>query len=703
MKRLGLIILALLLGSSTVFSQNREESDSLIRLLTANKIQLVEVDGDACRKVEGPARFLHNNTYLICDTAIWNVDKDYIDAFGHVQIIQDNTMLTGDRLHYIIERDLAQFRGTLVELKDDKGNALRTEYLDYNTRDSIAFFYHGASMRDSTGNIIESADGTYESKENLFTFVKNVQMFSDSLFFVSDKMRYRSDLETAYFSENTYGWKNRNFFSSNGGWYNRSNETLYFDKEVYGQTKDYELWCDDLFFDRMSNHAILRGDIQITDTVDNAFIFGNHLDFVDEPRRVTITKEPVFVALVEEEAVIDTVFITADTLGFYSLRMFEIDSLTKSAAQERKELAAVDPVSNIRQQKAAQKAAEDAKEEANARGLGKPGAAIGDAAKSAGAAAGDSIPAAAVDTLQSASPPADSTSLAVKDSSVAGDSLMVKGSLMAGDTLMMRDSLMAGDTLMVMDSLTVKDTVEIIDTTEIYFLEAYHHVMIYKSDNQVKCDSLLYSDLDSMARLFSSPVIWNEVKNQLTADSMQIVMENSEMKKGLMLSNAFLASYDSDNYYNQIKAPEMAGFFKDGEISRFDAMGGASMIIYMADSTSVNYANVKECKIISSLLEGGELKKNYYFESITSNIFPIEEMTSDNMFLKDFKWRGEERPVDRYQLTDVRFRPSQRKYTLESPYYPLFDYTSKYFPGYIDGIMEEIRSREEWIWKSSKR
>lgn len=664
MKRSSLIICLLCLCTFSLFSQSKEGGDSLIRLLTANKIQLIEIDGQACRRVEGPARFLHNDTYLICDTAFWNVDRDYIDAIGNVQIIQQNTLLTGDRLHYIIESDLAQFRGSLVELKDDKGNALRTEYLDYNTKDSIAYFHHGASMRDSTGNIIESIEGKYESKKELFTFIDKVQMFSDSLFFVSDVIRYRTDLETAYFGENTNGWKNKNFFSSNGGWYNKSNETIYLDNQVYGQTEDYEIWCRDFFFDRMANHAILRGDIQVTDTIDGAYIFGNHLDFVDEPRRVTITEEPVFLALVEEETgVTDSVFIVGDTLGFYSMRMFEIDSLTKVAAKERKELAMVDPVSNIRKQKAAKSSAEESKNTGNRAPLGN------------------------LMTPKGGKEGAN------------GDAALQNG--VPKDTLAVSDSLAVADSLAVGDSLSIRDTVPVIDSTEIYFLEAYHNVLIYKQDNQIKCDSLLYCDLDSMARLFKDPVIWNEIKNQLTADSMQIVMKDGEMKKGLMLSNAFLASYDSENYYNQIKAPEMAGFFEDGEISRFDAMGGASMQIYLADSTTISYVNKKECKIISSILKDGELTKNYYFESITSNMLPIEEVKEDERFLKDFKWRGDERPVDRFDLTDVSIRPSQRSAALENSYYPLFDYTSKYFPGYMDRIMEEIRGRETWIWKSS--
>ncbi len=656
MKRAGLILFFLCLFSSIIFSQNKEETDSLVRLLSAKKIQLVEINGQSCRKIEGPARFLHNNTYLICDTAFWHVDQEYVDAIGHVQIIQGNTLLTGDKLHYLIQQDLAQFRGSMVELKDEKGNSLRTEYLDYNTKDSIAYFYNGASMRDSTGNIIESVRGTYESQIDLFTFREEVQMFSDSLFFVSDVIKYRSDLETAYFSDNTMGWKNRNYFNSNGGWYNRSNETLYFDGKVYGQTEDYELWCDDLFFDRVSNHSILRGDIQVTDTVDGAFIFGNYLESFNEPRRVKVTQDPVLVAIVEEDGVSDSVFVAADTLYYYTMRMYEVDSLTKVAAKERKDLAIVDPVANIRKQKAEQQKQEVSSGALHKGALGTPMAGLKDVGNDIGP--------------QQDNPLVDSTAVVT-------------------DTL----------------SVPPTDSVKMVtppDTTQIKFLEAYHNVLIFKRDNQIKCDSLLYSDLDSMARLFKNPVIWNEIKNQLTADSMQIVMKDGEMKKGLMLGNGFLASFDSDNYYHQIKAPEMAGFFTDGEISRFDALGGAQMLVFIKDSTTVAYANMKDCKMISSLLKDGALTKNFYFESIKSNMYPIEEVKPEDMTLKDFKWRGDERPVNRYGVSAVKIRPSQRKYTLESPYYPTFGYTDKYYPGYIEDIMSQIRSREPWIWKSSK-
>ena len=112
-------------------------------LMSSKSAQLVDIQGASYRKVIGPARFLHNNTYLLCDTALWNVDARFIEAWGNVSILQDETVLTSDKLTYYIDQDLAQFRGSLVQLQDKDHNTLRTRNLDYNTKDSVAVFQRG--------------------------------------------------------------------------------------------------------------------------------------------------------------------------------------------------------------------------------------------------------------------------------------------------------------------------------------------------------------------------------------------------------------------------------------------------------------------------------------------------------------------------------------------------------------------------------
>ena len=113
--RLIFIFLALIAGVNVV-AQNTEGQDSLVVLVSSKSAQVVDVDGASYRKVIGPARFLHNDTYLLCDTAYWNVETKVIDAWGNVSILQEETVLTSDKLTYLIDQDLAQFRGSVVQL-----------------------------------------------------------------------------------------------------------------------------------------------------------------------------------------------------------------------------------------------------------------------------------------------------------------------------------------------------------------------------------------------------------------------------------------------------------------------------------------------------------------------------------------------------------------------------------------------------------
>ena len=58
------VVLALLAGLS-VMAQNSEQKDSLVVLLSSQSAQMVDIAGNSYRKVIGPARFLHNDTYLL--------------------------------------------------------------------------------------------------------------------------------------------------------------------------------------------------------------------------------------------------------------------------------------------------------------------------------------------------------------------------------------------------------------------------------------------------------------------------------------------------------------------------------------------------------------------------------------------------------------------------------------------------------------
>ena len=240
---------------AAVSARGQERKDALVTLVSAKSAQLIERGGQSFRKVTGPARFLHNNTYLLCDSALWNVTTNIIDAVGHVQIIQDRTRLSSGSLQYVVDDDLAKFRGGLVQLEDKDKNTLRTRYLDYNTKDSVAIFQNGASMRDKDGQVIESLYGSYDSKASLFVFNDQVNMYMDTTFVKTSRLEYRSDINTAYFGYGTDMWQDDNMLSANDGWYDRDKELFFFRRNVHLLTKDQETWSDTLYYHRKPNNV----------------------------------------------------------------------------------------------------------------------------------------------------------------------------------------------------------------------------------------------------------------------------------------------------------------------------------------------------------------------------------------------------------------------------------------------------------------
>ena len=105
MRKLALVLLAIM-AVLPLSAQQQEEKDSVVWLMSAKSAKMVDVEGGRYRKVIGPARFLHNGTYLLCDTALWNVETKIIDAWGNVSILQDETVLTSEKLTYLIDEDL---------------------------------------------------------------------------------------------------------------------------------------------------------------------------------------------------------------------------------------------------------------------------------------------------------------------------------------------------------------------------------------------------------------------------------------------------------------------------------------------------------------------------------------------------------------------------------------------------------------------
>lgn len=774
--------LILLLVSFGLFAQNTEQKDSLVRLLGCDELQQVEEYGQSYRKALGHARFEHNSTLLICDTALWNVNQNVINAFGNVQIIQNNTVLSSESLDYLIDQNLAQFRGALVQLRDKDGNTLRTTDLDYNTKDSVAVFRNGGALRDKDGQIIESDDGHYYSKLKTFSFTNNVNMYTDSIFVKTDDLDYNTGTNVATFGTGTNAWRDNNMLSSQAGFYERTLEKFTFFRNVHILTENQEAWADTLVYYRVPNNVEMFGHVELLDTTRNVAAVAGYVQYIDSLSFIKLTREPAVIAISEQGEKRDTAYIGADTLILRSIPKCDVDSSEISNSASRLKEINVDPVTEYRRKayEAAKAAAEEARkkreeEDPNAAGAsdrgasavkpggkptGKPagkatGTAIG---KTAGATAGKTgdnsggkaisksgklsgdamigdpvtkgrqgLPAPWDDVIEYAPPrfqlpdtlktSPDTLKTSPDTLKTSPDTVRVPSDSLAAKTLsavtepvsvtepaevtnpqspdsltVPTDSLtVPGDSLHVpTDSLSLAPK----DSTKISFIYGIRNVKVFRNDMQVACDSLAYTDLDSLIRLYENPIVWNEIKRQYSADSITVIVKNRSIDRASLMSNAFIIVQEDTLSYDQIRGTEMMAYFDStGALRRFDSMGGASGVFYIEENGSLATVNKFESKMLTATLKDGNIQDLNYFDAVKTDAYPVVQMKKDEKILKGFDWQPDKRPKGPEDITPYKPRESQRK-VYENVPRAEFAQTDIYFPGHMNSVYKMLARQD---------
>jgi lipopolysaccharide export system protein LptA len=199
-------------------------------------------------------------------------------------------------------------------------------------------------------------------------------------------------------------------------------------------------------------------------------------------------------------------------------------------------------------------------------------------------------------------------------------------------------------------------------------LIAYNHVKIYKSDLQGSCDSLVYVNKDSMLYFYNKPVLWT-TGNQLTADSIRVQLREKTIDRIYFISNAFAASRDTLNNFNQVKGRKMTTYFKNGTIGHVVIEGNGESIYYVLQEkedtlktdtakylvkiTFLTGMNKMICSNMRINFKDGKINNVSSYVKPDASFYPPHELKPENEKLKGFEWREAEKP----EKNDVVKRP----------------------------------------------
>lgn len=177
-------------------------------------------------------------------------------------------------------------------------------------------------------------------------------------------------------------------------------------------------------------------------------------------------------------------------------------------------------------------------------------------------------------------------------------------------------------------------------------IHAYHKVKFFKEDLAGKCDSLVFSDADSLIKMFYDPVIWAS-GNQLTGGYIQIKNYNGKVHWMEMIERSFIITEEDTGKYNQIAGKYTKNFFKDGKLDRISVKGNGKTLYYAREEDDGSYIGVNQatCEDLYIYLDSNEVRKIKFYQEPVSKLSPLDQIAKSELLLTGFSWRIKEKPM----------------------------------------------------------
>ncbi len=177
-------------------------------------------------------------------------------------------------------------------------------------------------------------------------------------------------------------------------------------------------------------------------------------------------------------------------------------------------------------------------------------------------------------------------------------------------------------------------------------IKAYRHVKLFRDDMQGKCDSLVYSDVDSVFRFFGEPVIWSD-ENQITAEFISMFIKNQQADHLEMTNDAFIISREDSVKYNQIIGRSMIGYIKQNQLTQIDVDGNSQTIYYAKDGNRFIGVNKAECANLTIKFKKNKVDYIIYLLNPDLVYYPLNKFPENERYFKNFRWFGEYRPLSK--------------------------------------------------------
>lgn len=190
------------------------------------------------------------------------------------------------------------------------------------------------------------------------------------------------------------------------------------------------------------------------------------------------------------------------------------------------------------------------------------------------------------------------------------------------------------------------DTMEVDSERPRYFI-GYHHVMIFSDSMQGRCDSISYSDVDSVMRMMYDPVLWSR-KSQVTGDTIYLILDSGKAKQMYVPNNAFMISQsgpEKAKLFDQVQGKSLTANFVNNAMDNILVKPDAQAIYFAKDEQGAYIgANEVSSEWMRILFKDEDMDKIIFGRDEKHKMTPMEQADLPAMKLSRYQWHEDKRP-----------------------------------------------------------
>ena len=294
---------------------HRTVPDKRVYLVHADELRYNQYQNGDAQVLTGHVHFRHVGANLYCDSANFFQQTNSFEAFGHVRMVQGDTLsLTSDYAYYDGNEQIAQARYNVV-LKHRK-TTLYTDSLDYDRMYSFGNFFEGGKLVDN-GSTLTSDWGEYHTDSKMAMFYYDVRLRNKKFYLTTDSLFYDTRLSRAHIVGPSNITSGSSHIYSEDGYYNTKTEM----SELFGRSvmkdKGRSLVGDSVYYDSKNGLSHAYSNVVYVDSVNKNKMTGDYCEYNEETGYAMTTKRAVAIDYSQR----DSLYMHADTFKVFTFNI----------------------------------------------------------------------------------------------------------------------------------------------------------------------------------------------------------------------------------------------------------------------------------------------------------------------------------------------------------------------------------------------